>query len=80
MVAVVLNKLAVLALVETVPPVTARLLLTVVVPVPAPKLTLVAAPPTFRVVAVVLNKLAVVEDVVIFPPFAARFAASVAEP
>jgi len=39
-----------------------RLLFRVVVPVPEPQVTVVAAPPIFKVVAVVLNKVAVVES------------------
>ena len=49
------------------------LLLTVVVPDPAPILTVDAAPPIFRVVAFELNRLAVVAVVVKDPPFTATF-------
>jgi hypothetical protein len=51
-------------------PAMSRLLLMLVVPVAAPKLRVVAAPPTFRVVAVVLNRLPVVWLVAIVPPLA----------
>ena len=47
---------------------TVKLLLTVVVPVPAPRFKDVAAPPTFNVVAVVLARLNVVVDTVKSPP------------
>ena len=49
-------------------PVTTKLLLTVVLPVPAPKAIVVAAPNALTVVAVVLIKLKVVTPVVISPP------------
>jgi len=62
-------------------PVTTKLLLTVVVPEPAPMLTVVAAPPMFRVVALVLNNVAVpVPVVVISEPLTARSPASVKLP
>ena len=61
-------------------PVAARALLTVVVPVEAPKVKVVAAPPTWRVVAVALNKLAVVLVVERVPPLTATFPAAVTSP
>ena len=53
----------------------ARLLLTVVVPVVAPKEKVVAAPPMLRLVAVELKRLAVVCDVVTEPPLTATLPA-----
>ena len=49
-------------------PLTEMALLTVVVPVDAPMLTVVAAPPMFRVVAMVFIRLKVVWSVVKFEP------------
>ena len=57
---------------ETVKLSATKSLLTVVVPVLAPILTVVPAPPMFTVVAVVLNTAAVAEVVVISPPLTAR--------
>ena len=57
-----------------------RVLLTDVVPVVAPTLSVVASPPIFKVVAVVLRRLKLAEVVVKLPPFAAilpaKFASS----
>ena len=55
-------------------------LLILAVPLVAPRLSVVAAPPTLRVVAVVLNKLAVVWVVVSEPPLTATLAAAVTLP
>jgi len=73
-VAVVFNKLNVVALVVKSPPSiltspsTSKLLLTLVVPVAAPSSKVVAAPNALTVVAVVLAKLNVVVDTVRSPP------------
>ncbi len=61
-------------------PVTFNALFTVVVPVPAPIFTEVAAPPIFKVVAVVLIKLNVEDPVVMSPPLTARSDAAVTLP
>jgi len=53
-------------------PVTVKALLTVVVPLDAPREIAVAAPPMFKVVAVVLKRLAVAAVVVREPPLRAR--------
>ena len=49
-----------------------------VVPLDAPRLSVVAAPPILRLVAVVLNKVAVVDVVVRSPPFKAMSPENVA--
>ena len=59
---------------------TAKLLLRVVEPVPAPNVTVVASPPILSVVAVVLNTVAVVLVVVISPPLTAMSAPAVTFP
>ena len=61
-------------------PETFKALLTVVVPVPAPREIVDAAPPILRVVALVLNRLAVVAVVVKDPPLIAAFPAVVMSP
>ena len=61
-------------------PVAVKALLTVVVPVEAPRAKVVAAPPTFKVVAVVLNRSALVLVVVIEPPLTATFPPAVTLP
>ncbi len=53
-------------------PVAVRALLTVVVPVEAPKDIAVAAPPKFKVVTVELSRLKVVAVLVMSPPFTAK--------
>ena len=59
---------------------TDKLLLMLVVPVVAPRLSAVAAPPMLRVVAPVLNRFAVEAVVEIVPPFTARLEAAVTSP
>jgi len=59
---------------------TTLVLLMVVVPVVAPILSVVAAPPMFKVVAVVLKRLAIAVVVVRDPPLAAMFALEVILP
>ncbi len=63
-----------------VPEMAVAALLMVAVPVEAPKETVVAAPPIFKVVAVALTKLKVVAVVVISPPLTARSPVSVVFP
>ena len=52
----------------------------VAVPVAAPRLRVVAAPPIFKVVAVALKRLPVVDVVVTEPPLTAMFDARVSAP
>ena len=61
-------------------PVAVKALFTVVVPVPAPRLRVVATPPMLRVVALALNRFAVVAVVESVPPFAAMLPAVVTLP
>ena len=61
-------------------PVAVKALLTVVVPVDAPKETAVAAPPMLRVVAFALKRLAVPAVVVRDPPLIAALPAAVNPP
>jgi hypothetical protein len=61
-------------------PRTERLFLTVVVPVVAPRVRVVAALPIFSVVAVALKRFAVVAVVVTFPPLTAMSPAVVTFP
>ena len=59
---------------------TVRLLFKAVVPVPAPRLRVVAAPNALTVVAVALRRLNVVAVVVRSPPFTARSPVAVTFP
>ena len=61
-------------------PVTLRLLLTVVLPDPAPRERVDAAPPILRVVTPELRRLNVEEEEVRFPPLTARFPPAVTSP